>query len=1072
MLPGLPQHVHENIQHFIGRAWLLPSLLDWLKTDERLFLLTAKPGTGKSMITAWLAGAGPLPALPEEQARLRQVRGLVRAAHFFQAASGNTAPKAFAQNIAEQLTNTVPEFGDALVDALSGRAKIYHIEQNVEQAQAGAQVIGILTKSLTLDMGELGDELSFDRVLRDPLKALYKRGYRSPLLLVVDALDEAITYTGAISIPQLLTKLVDLPSQVRVLATTRPDPPVLYLFPTLTPVDLIQAAPANTDDVRSYVRARLGLPEAAEREGLADRLAKAADGNFLYAHLVLEDLLPHLAEVDDLDALPLPADLSELYQSFLNRRIGPNRALWRDQVRPLLGLVAVGQGAGLNRGQLDRITRQDTEGTLETWKQYLDGALPDGPFRPFHKSFADFLLDDARNQAYHVDGPRTHERLVDYYWPAANGAKPWAGWDAYARHYLPTHLADAAQGRPTNEGHPLVERLVRLMTNDEFQAEYRLHVKDLAALQADLDRTLRAAAADLDPTALRLIPKAAFALIDFRRRELRPEPLFAAASEGEVDSAAGRLDLFEADERWRQAARLALAWLGATVNATKARQVLDRLPPELDETLARLALHAEAAVGGPAVGSVPLRQPVPDYDLAEALVKRVEGQGVNVELLIHYGHTDALQDTEGLTKTGYLAEEDGPVLVSFAAANPTAGDGYFDRYLTTLQGYSYAEYRNQSLWFLLAEAVKHPNPDWVKAMTARMAAMALSPAGADFQEGMWITVLALQAAAGQPGPRHAVDDYARATYSMADDFGPSPHNSRYSDTYGSLKRRLVAFAQCFARLLNQPNDARRFMDKALAIAEFGFAGFQMPACLTVAESYQVSVAGAAQPAEQALAFARTAAHNVQDPTFCARSTARYNAMRCIWWNGALGGDLAGVVRRLAEDASTPEFAALHIVGERYDGRRGGGLPRPEYPGHATSLRELSDLYHRPLTDFLRLNHEFGWQADTPLNFDTVVRVPERGLATLIACRLSAAVLSTAALSQLEQVALIQALVPVAAANPTTLNTVLARLLLAAQPSDPGLLAVLLDLADEARSVGADSTSYPYHPGTQVEPLDS
>ena len=197
--------------------------------------------------------------------------------------------------------------------------------------------------------------------------------------------------------------------------------------------------------------------------------------------------------------------------------------------------------------------------------------------------------------------------------------------------------------------------------------------------------------------------KAAFALVDFRR-ELRPEPLFAAAGQGEVDSAAGRLDLFEADERWRQAARLALAWLGAAVKATEARQILDRLPPELDETVARLALHLEAAVG-----SVSLRQPVPDHALAETLVKRVEGQGVN-ELLIHYGHSAALKHTyRGLTKTGYLAKEDGPVLVSFAAANPTAGDSYFDRYLTALKGYSYAEYRNQSLWFLLAEAVKHPN---------------------------------------------------------------------------------------------------------------------------------------------------------------------------------------------------------------------------------------------------------------------------------------------------------------------------------------------------------------------------
>jgi hypothetical protein len=1046
---GLPQLVCKNIQHFTGRAWLLPTLLNWLKTDQRLLLLTAEPGTGKSMIAAWLAGAGPLPAAPEEQAMLQEVRGLVRAAHFFQAASGNTAPKAFAQNIAEQLTNTVPEFGDALVDALSDRAEI-NIEQNVQQAQAGAQVIGIL--SLKLDLGELGDELSFDRVLRDPLKALYDRGYQSPLLLVIDSLDEAITYTGAITIPQLLTKLVDLPSQVRVLATTRPDPPVLYLFPMLTPVDLLRTAPTNTDDVRDYVYSRLGLPRAApERERLADRLAKAAGGNFLFAHLVLEDLLPRLTEVIDLDALPLPAGLSELYQSFLNRRIGPNRALWRDQVRPLLGLVAVSQGTGLKRAQLDGITRHDTEGTLETWKQYLDGSLPDGPFRPFHKSFADFLLDDPRNQAYHVDGPRMHEQVVDYYWPAANGATPWKRWDSYAWNYLATHLAGAAQGRPANEVHRLVERLVLLMTSDEFQAEYRIQVKDLAAQQADLGRTLRAAVADLDPGALLLIPKAAFALIDFRRSELRAEPLFAVADQGEVVNAAARLDLFEVDERWRQASLLALAWLSARVNATKARQVLNQLPSKLDKTLTRLLLHVEAALGGPAVGPAPLSHSVPNDDLAEGLVERVEGQGGNVELLIQHGHTAALQEHEGLAKTGYLAEEDGPVLVSFAAANPTQGDGYFHRYLTTLEGYSYAEYRNQSLWFLLAAAVEHPDPTWVKAMTVRMATAALSPAGIDFQEGMWITVLALQASTGQLVPCDLLKKQAQLTYSMAQDVGPRPH--RYRDTYGSLKRRLVALAECFDLLLNQPNEARRLMDTALAIADVGFAGFQMPVCLTMAEGYEVSVSSAAPLARQALAFAGTAAHNVQDPIFCARSTARYNGMLYHWWNRVLDGDLAGVVRRLTEDASTPEFAALHIVGERYDGRQAGGLPRPESPGHATNLRELSDLYHRPLTDFLRLNHQFGWQADTPLDFGTRVHVPDRGFAALIACRISAAVLADAALSQQERTAMIQALVSIAAANPTTLDTVLRRLLLAARPTDCGQLATLLDLANEARSEG-------------------
>ena len=42
--------VEKNIQHFTGRDWLLPRLLKWLeKTDERMFILTGKPGTGKAV---------------------------------------------------------------------------------------------------------------------------------------------------------------------------------------------------------------------------------------------------------------------------------------------------------------------------------------------------------------------------------------------------------------------------------------------------------------------------------------------------------------------------------------------------------------------------------------------------------------------------------------------------------------------------------------------------------------------------------------------------------------------------------------------------------------------------------------------------------------------------------------------------------------------------------------------------------------------------------------------------------------------------------------------------------------
>src|SRR5215475_10175839 len=108
----LPRRVAENMDRFTGRAWLLPKLLEWWdrRKDERIFVLTGGPGTGKSMILAWLAGFGPEPQEELAKEQLSRIRKVFKAAHFCQAASRNVTPQAFAENIANQLTVTVKGF--------------------------------------------------------------------------------------------------------------------------------------------------------------------------------------------------------------------------------------------------------------------------------------------------------------------------------------------------------------------------------------------------------------------------------------------------------------------------------------------------------------------------------------------------------------------------------------------------------------------------------------------------------------------------------------------------------------------------------------------------------------------------------------------------------------------------------------------------------------------------------------------------------------------------------------------------------------------------------------------------
>ncbi|MFN2217996.1 MAG: hypothetical protein ACK2UA_05280, partial [Anaerolineae bacterium] len=183
-----PPIIAANIEQFTGRIWLLPKVLEWYeRTDERILLVTGGPGTGKSMIMAWLAGFGPLPDDATARQQLTRIRSEIKATHFCVAASGSTAPKALAGNLAEQLTRKVPGFADALAESLAELVTIKTI-QEAETLEAGASMTGVQIG--TLNLAGLGEELSFNRTLREPLQILYKNGFSERLLLLVDALDE------------------------------------------------------------------------------------------------------------------------------------------------------------------------------------------------------------------------------------------------------------------------------------------------------------------------------------------------------------------------------------------------------------------------------------------------------------------------------------------------------------------------------------------------------------------------------------------------------------------------------------------------------------------------------------------------------------------------------------------------------------------------------------------------------------------------------------------------------------------------------------------------------------------
>src|SRR5829696_5818800 len=125
---------------------------------------------------------------------------------------------------------------------------------------------------------------------------------------------------------------------------------------------------------------------------------------------------------------------------------------------------------GTSRSKLRRALRE--------LRQFLDTdeSLPASqrPYALYHRSFADFLLDEDRSEDYWCEEQEQHKRIVNYY--QERYADHWAGCDEYGLRHLPAHLVSAGR----------VDLLRQLLANFGW-LHAKLSATDIGALIAGYD---------------------------------------------------------------------------------------------------------------------------------------------------------------------------------------------------------------------------------------------------------------------------------------------------------------------------------------------------------------------------------------------------------------------------------------------------------------------------------------------------------------------------------------------------------------------------------------------------------
>lgn len=255
----------------------------------------------------------------------------------------------------------------------------------------------------------------FDYLLANPLKSVINGG-REKLLIVIDALDEA----GELGRNQLVEMLArnahHLPAWLGMVVTSRPEFDVKTTFQALNPLPLDTKSESNKADIRAYLDNKLAtqLQNKPNPEVLVNQILEKSEGVFLYAERFCEDVYQGHISLNQPDHFP--QGLGGIFAQYFQRQFS-DLDKFRKEIRPALRAILAAREP-LPIEILQKLFNwQDEE--LRDFTQTLGSLFPitktmdSETIKPYHKSLADWLGDEAKAGVYFVSVMEGHKMLAE-----------------------------------------------------------------------------------------------------------------------------------------------------------------------------------------------------------------------------------------------------------------------------------------------------------------------------------------------------------------------------------------------------------------------------------------------------------------------------------------------------------------------------------------------------------------------------------------------------------------------------------------------------------------------------------
>ncbi len=516
--------IAKRTQNFSGRQWLFKTVDKWLTNprDSQFLLIIGNPGTGKTAIASRLSQFSTREEKSSDFKRLK--KDFLSAIHFCSGDLNWRNPQVFTKSISLQLSERYAFFAKALLENLGeGRIEININQRNNITEQAAALIV----KNLNIN---LSTEYSFSRLVWMPLKSLFQDDNSEEVIVLVDALDEALYYSGKINIVHLIANS-QFPKKTRFIITTRNDQQILNMFtnPTVLKLDSSEFYSNYTDDISKYIKKRTSTEEklrnqfrelnSGNKDKMVDTLIGKASGNFQYITFLLNAISEGRQKLEEISILPVGLDA--LYSDYLSKFIERYGDEWLTHYSPILGTLSVAQ-EDLTLNQLQLFTGQPKSELLnylgrlqqfiERTKSTDNNIAHESKYRLYHQSFTDFfsrqfIMNEKTesDNAYYLPPEEWHRKIVDYYWQIGMSQQEYdcGKIDNYGLLHLTSHLYSIRDEKI--DGIKTYLQKLYLLFNKSFMAQKLLRFGTPKSFSEDVDLALEAACSEEPPNLLQII---------------------------------------------------------------------------------------------------------------------------------------------------------------------------------------------------------------------------------------------------------------------------------------------------------------------------------------------------------------------------------------------------------------------------------------------------------------------------------------------------------------------------------------------------------------------------------------